>query len=158
MDYRIETLPPRLLVGVSLPMSRTRDRTQELWRSFGPRIREVGNRVSGDRLSMQVYAGDARQVLDPEALFLKWAAVEVADFGSVPAGLDTYELAGGLYAVFRHQGPATDISTFLHIYTEWLPSAPFDLDHREHFEVLPPGYDPMAASAEEFYWIPVTPR
>lgn len=158
MDCRIEWLPPKKLVGVCLPMSRMTDRTVELWRTFGPRIREIPNRVSGDRLSMQVYPGHAEQVLDPAAPFVKWAVVEVTDYEQVPQGLATYDLAGGQYAVFRHQGPATDISTFMRIYTEWLPSAPWVLDHREHFEVLPPGYNPMAADAEEFYWIPVRGR
>lgn len=139
-------------------MSRLADRTVELWRSFGPRIREIPNRVSGDRLSMQVYADHAEQVLDPAAPFVKWAVVEVSDDGRVPEGLSTYDLAGGHYAVFRHQGPASDVSTFLRIHAEWLPASPWALDHREHFEVLPPGYDPTAADAEEFFWIPVRRR
>ncbi|HSM03399.1 MAG TPA: hypothetical protein VK858_02205, partial [Longimicrobiales bacterium] len=69
--------PPSTLVGIGRRMSRVADATPVLWRTFGPRIREIPNRTSTDRISMQVYAESDLQVLDPAEEFLKWACVEV---------------------------------------------------------------------------------
>jgi len=104
---------------------------------------------------MRVYPGSARDVFDPEARFWSWAAVEVADHDHLPDGMEPYTLEGGAYAVFTNRGPASDVSTFRRIFTEWLPAADWVLAHREHFEVLPAGYDPFASDATEKIWIPV---
>jgi AraC family transcriptional regulator len=104
---------------------------------------------------MQIFPNGPAQVADPDATFTKWAAVEVSPEGSFPEGMARYTLAGGLYAVFHHQGPATDISTFMYAFGTWLPTSGYALDDREHFEVLPENYQPMATDAEEDIWIPI---
>ena len=149
--------PPSTLVGIGRRMSRVADATPVLWRTFGPRIREIPNRTSTDRISMQVYAESDLQVLDPAEEFVKWACVEVRAPAEVPDGMREYRLGGGLYAVFEHRGPATDLSTYRFIFGEWLGSSGFELDHREHFEVLPAGYDPFDPQATEDIWLPVRP-
>ncbi len=70
-------------------------------------------------------------------------------------GMESYELEGGLYAVFTHLGPATDLSTVMYIFQDWLPLSDYVLDDREHFEVLPQGYKPTDPNAREEFWIPV---
>jgi len=64
-------------------------------------------------MSMQMFPDGASQVADPDAMFAKWAAVQVQKYESIPVGMETYDLKGGLYAVFIHNGPATDLSTHL---------------------------------------------
>ena len=154
---KIIELEAKLLVGISMEMSRMADRTPDLWRSFMPRRSEVKARSSTDYMSMQVYPGGADQVADPSALFTKWAVGEVVVRDTMPAGMSPYDLAGGLYAMFVHNGPATDLSTFASIFTDWLPNSDFVLDDREHFEVLPADYKPMDPNAREEIWIPVRP-
>src|SRR5690606_7293055 len=91
--------------------------------------------------------------------FTKWAVVEVDDFENVPEGMASYTLQSGTYAVFEHTGPASDLSTFLYIFNEWLPSSNrYELDDREHFEVLPPDYDARDPNAKEEIWVPVRMR
>ena len=109
-------------------------------------------------MSMQVFPNGASQVADPEAMFAKWAVVRVQEFESVPAGMKTYDLRGGLYAVFVHNGPATDLSTFFYIFQDWLPISEYSLDDREHFEALPEGYNALDPNAREEIWIPVRPK
>jgi AraC family transcriptional regulator len=71
-------------------------------------------------------------------------------------GMESLILRGGKYAVFLHQGPANAFqSAFQHIFGNWLPNSEFDLDSREQFEILPPGYRPDDPNAEEEGWIPV---
>ena len=156
---RIVELSPRQLVGMSLEMSRLDDKTGELWGAFMRRRDEVTNRVTNEYISMQVYRDGAAQLADPAARFSKWAVVEVEDLDCPPDGMLAYTLQAGTYAVFEHQGPATDLSTFVYIFTEWLPgSRDFELDDREHFEVLPPGYDARDPNAREQIWIPIKQR
>jgi AraC family transcriptional regulator len=153
---QIVELPPKKLVGMSLVMSRIENKTAELWGSFMRRRNEVANRATDEFVSMQVYPKGPGQIADPAASFIKWAAVEVKDFDQVPDGMSAYDLQPGTYAVFDHRGPASDLGTVEFIFTEWLPgSGEYALDDREHFEVLPPEYDPRDPNAHEKFWIPV---
>lgn len=154
-EPRFEELGPTKLVGISLEMSRTNDQTQKLWRSFMPRRNNISNRTATSFMSMQVFPDGANQVADPSAKFTKWAVVQVEDLDSVPEGMEAYTIDGGLYAVFQHNGPATDLSTVMYIFQEWLPRSDYELDDREHFEVLPEGYNALDPSAHEEFWIPV---
>lgn len=151
----IRTATPKLLVGLGCEMSHDTDATGELWRAFRPRIMEVPNRASDEMISMSVYPSSARDVYDPEVSYWKWAAVEVLDHDHVPEGMEPYTLDGGTYAVFMHRGPASDVGIFRHIFGVWLPASDYVLAHREHFEVLPAGYDPLSPDATEEIWIPV---
>ena len=71
---------------------------------------------------------------------------------------ESITLRGGEYAVFEHRGPATDMSTVMYIFQEWLTNSKYELDDREHFEKLPEGYSPKDPEAREEFWIPVKPR
>ena len=144
------------LVGLCREMSQVSDETSLLWREFGARRAEVTPRATTNSISMRVYPGDVTQVFDPTARIRKWAAVEVRDFGTIPDGMTAWTTAGGLYAVFVHQGPATDLSTFEFIFGEWLPDSDFELDRREHFEILPADYRPLDAEAREEICVPIT--
>lgn len=106
-------------------------------------------------MSMQVFSDGASQVADPDATFAKWAVVQVQKYESIPVGMETYVLKGGLYAVFIHNGPATDLSTIFDIFQDWLPNSEYSLDDREHFEALPEGYNALDPNAREEIWIPI---
>ena len=122
-----------------------------------PRRKEIKNIVSNDLISMQVY----KDILDLinynyEEKFEKWASVEVTDFNSVPVGMLSYVLKGGLYAVFLFRGPASNgPETFKYIFTQWLPGSGYDLDSREHFEILGDKYKNNDPDSEEEIWIPI---
>ena len=91
-----------------------------------------------------------------ETEFEKWAVVEVSRAESLPDGMETYKLQGGLYAVFLHEGPASMApKTLQYIFSKWLPQSGYEVDGREHFEVLREGYDPQDPGAREFIWIPI---
>jgi AraC family transcriptional regulator len=42
-----------------------------------------------------------------------------------------------------------------YIFGEWLPNSSYELDTREHFEILSEGYRPDDRDAEEEIWIPI---
>lgn len=157
MFLRIENLSPKKLLGKKLAMSFSNNRTPELWGSFMPQRKLIQNTLGPDLFSMQIFPSPPTFQEDVE--FIKWAAIEVSNFEEVPDGMETYELQGGLYAVFLHIGPASAFrKTFDYIFQEWMPSSNYELDHREHFELLGEKYKNNQADSEEEIWIPIRPK
>lgn len=156
MEPRIELLEPKMLVGMRVQMSLAADKTVQLWRGFMPRRHEIQGKLTTNVVNMQVYERPPFPLFSPDTLFEKWAAVEVTDHSEVPAQMEPYTLTGGTYAVFVHNGPASSFpKTLQYIYGTWLPASGYELDHREHFEVLGEGYRPDDPEAQEEVWIPI---
>lgn len=156
MLHRIETIPSRKLIGMHIRMSLLDNRTAEVWRSFMPRRREIHS-LTNDLFSMQVF-GDSYcfDPVDPEAPFEKWAAVEVAEREFIPAGMESFELPGGKYAVYTYRGSSAQAAdVFRYIFGTWLPDSGYILDNRPHFEILGERYRNNDPESEEEIWIPI---
>lgn len=158
MKPRIEHITEKKLIGKRLTMSLTNNRTAELWRSFMPNRRFIINNITNDMVSLQLYKPSHFANFNPTNEFEKWALVEVSNFDNVPNEMETFTLAGGLYAVFDYKGLSTDSSIFQYIYGTWLPNSEYDLDDRPHFEVLVEKYKNNDPNSEEEIWIPVQPK
>ena len=159
-DPEIRQIEPRKLVGMRETMSLTVDKTFELFRSFGPRTKEIQDRVSSNTYCARIYRGGIdMESFTPNTVFEKWAAVEVSNFENVPAGLEPLIIPAGAYAVFVHKGPAsTFFQTSEPLFRKWLETSDFELDERPHFEILGVGYRPDNQDAEEEIWFPVRTR
>jgi AraC family transcriptional regulator len=156
MDHRIEVISERKLVGKRLTMSFSANRTIELWKSFMEHRSEVSNAMGTDLYSLQIYDSGYFEHFNSQAVFEKWAAVQVADFSHVPAGMEAFVLAGGKYAVFHYKGSSREgSSTFQYIFTTWLPASGYELDDRPHFELLGHKYKNDHPDSEEEIWIPI---
>jgi AraC family transcriptional regulator len=155
MEPRIETLQAKNLIGISLTMSLSDNKTGEIWKKFMPRRQEITNNLSNDLISMAIYK--PRHFIDfkPTNEFEKWAAIEVTDFSNLPAGLETFTLKGGLYAVFDYKGSSSDKSIFQYIFGTWIPNSDYLLDDRPHFEVLGEKYKNTDPDSEEEICIPI---
>ena len=151
----IKTLEPKLLIGTSINMSIMDNKTGQLWGSLMPRITEIQNRINNDKISMQVYPSDYYQGFDPNREFTKWATVEVNSLESIPEGMHSFKLGGGLYAVFDYKGSSADPSIFQYIFAQWIPQSTYQLDDRPHFEVLGDKYKNNDPDSEEEIWIPI---
>jgi AraC family transcriptional regulator len=155
VNPRIEILKEKSLVGHNVKMSLTINKTGQLWKRFVPKIKEIKNRVTEDKISMQIYDSSYYQNFNPENEFEKWATVEVENFNEIPEGMETFTLKGGLYAVFDYKGSSSDSSIFQYIFWEWLPNSPYQIDDRPHFEVLGKNYKNNDPNSEEEIWIPI---
>lgn len=156
---KIERLETMRVVGIHRPMSFGGAEMRELWGAFRPRVREILGRAHEGFVSMRVFEKPLSDAPGPGVRFEQWAAVEVTQSSQVPRGMDLHTLAGGRYAVFRYRGRASDFDRAgAYIYREWLPDSPYELDHREHFEILGPAYRPDDPHATEEVWIPVRRR
>lgn len=160
MEPRIELLAEKKFIGIHINTSFANDKTPEPWRAFMPRRGEIQNVLSSDLVSLQIYGPTFDFTkFSPNEPFKKWALKEVSDFISVPEGLETFLLDGGLYAVFIHQGTAAEAAkTFGYIFGKWIPQSAYMLDTRPHFEVLGPKYKNNDPNSEEEVWIPIKPK
>lgn len=155
MEPSFKKISAKKLVGKRISTSLTNNKTGELWKSFMPARKNIGNNTGTVLYSLQVYPPSYFLAFNPAAVFEKWAAIEVSSFEQVPVGMEGFELAEGLYAVFVHKGSCTDASTFQYIFSQWLPHADHVLDDRPHFELLGEKYKNGDPSSEEEIWIPV---
>lgn len=155
MNPRIKILKEKKLIGYCLKMSLTQNKTGQLWGQFGPRIKEIKNRVSEDKISMQIFDPSYYSNFNPENEFEKWATVEVEDFKSIPNNMQAFTLQEGMYAVFDYKGSSSDHSIFQYIFWKWLPKSPYQIDDRPHFEVLGKNYKNNDPNSEEAIWVPI---
>lgn len=155
MEYRIEELKEKKLIGKNMTMSFAANTTAELWKSFMPRRKEIPHGVGQGLYALQLYPQDFFKNFDPTASFEKWAAMEVSDVQGIPDGMETLILPAGLYAVFSYKGPAGSPQPFQYILQTWLPSSAYELDTRPHFEFLGEKYKNNDPDSEEEIWIPL---
>lgn len=159
MEPRIEIIQEKKLVGSSIKMSLTDNKTGWLWVNFMPKLKDIANQVGQDKYSLQVYGSDYFSSFDPNREFIKWALVEVPDFDNIPTDLEAFTLKSGQYAVFIHKGDSNAFyKTAQYIFGVWLPNSAFELDDRPHFEVLGSKYKNNDPASEEEVWIPVKPK
>lgn len=160
MFLRIQNVAPKHLVGKSMRMTLAGNRTGELWQSFMKQRSLVQNRVDSNYISLQS-SGSARaeDLFNPQTEFVKWAVVEVSHVGEIPEGMASYHFQGGLYAVFLHKGPPTLFpQTAELIFGQWLPNSEYELDGREHFELLDERYKNNDPTSEEELFVPIKPK
>lgn len=155
MQPRIEQLQQKKLVGHRLKMSIANNKTGELWGGFGPKIKDIKNRLTSDKLSLQVYDASYHQNFNPTNEFEKWALVEVSSFDEVPKDMERFTLTAGEYAVFDYKGSSSNTRIFQYIFMKWLPNSEYQLDNRPHFEVLGEKYRNNDPTSEEEIWIPI---
>lgn len=159
MQHRIETLTEKKLIGKRKIMSLSDNLSYELWSNFMPRRKEIQNNIGKDLFSVQVYDYLYFDRYDPDKEFEKWAAIEVSDFDTVPRGMETLKLPGGLYSVFTYKGSASEGGkAFRYIFETWIPASGYELDCRPHFEILGEKYKNEDPDSEEEIWIPVKPK
>ncbi|WP_425638883.1 GyrI-like domain-containing protein [Algoriphagus yeomjeoni] len=160
MAPTIKNLPETLLVGKKVRMNFLNNRTQELWKSFMPRKKEILNSIGDDLYSVEVY--DSLSYFDafsPANEFDKWAAVKVDDHGFIPDDLETLTIPSGLYAIFSFKGLDSEApAMYQYILGTWLPSSEYQLDHRPHFAVMGEKYKNNDPDSEEEFWIPIKPK
>lgn len=159
MEQRLEILAEKRLIEKRMTMTFSQNRTGDLWRGFMQRRKEIINNTGIELYSMQIYPPLFFDNFSQDTEFEKWAAVEVKNFDSVPDGMETFTLEGGLYSVFLYRGSSGDgASAFRYIIKTWLPESVYALDNRPHFEILGERYRNDSADSEEELWIPIKPR
>lgn len=158
MQPGFEILKGKKLAGMRAFMTLSMNRTEDLWRSFMPRRKEIKNIAGSGLYSVGIYHKNFFTPFNPETEFEKWAAVEVTDVNILPDGMNALILTEGLYAVFIHKGPAAEgPGTYDYIFRSWLPGSGFGIDDRPHFAFMGEKYKKDDPASEEEIWIPLKP-
>jgi len=155
MQPIIIEIQEKKLVGMRLKMSLVLNKTQNLFRKFMPRRKEINSIISDGTYALQQY--DFKS-FTPQTIFEKWACVEVSDFNAIPNQMETVILKGGKYAVFIHRGTINDfVKSMQYFVEEWIPNSSYEVDNsRPHFEILGSAYlGPNNPDSEEEIWIPI---
>lgn len=157
MTPTIKQLEETKLIGRYVSMTIADNNTMELWKSMGPRIKEIECRLGQDKWSIQLYPDRYLEEFDPHKEFVKWAAVPVSSHDVIPSGLQSLVIETGLYAVFKYKGHSKDNTIYQYIFSEWIPKSQYVVDDRPHFEVLGAAYKNNDPNSEEEIWIPIKP-
>ena len=155
---KILVIEAKKVIGLQSETSMSNSSTARMWGEFMQRRKEVKNCVGDDLLSIQVYPKNLKMAdFTDDTVFVSWAATEVSDFDNTPVGMESRVLPGGLYARFRHKGATSEFhKTAQFIFEEWMPGSDYDVDDREHFEVLSEKYlGPNDPNSEEDVFIPI---
>ena len=158
MEPEIVQLEAKKIIGIKIITSLSENRTVELWQGFMKRRHEIKNNLNTGFYSIQTYnAKESFESFNEKTIFEKWAAVEVENFNHIPEGMESHTLVEGKYAVFIHYGPTkTFDKTLNHIFKNWLPKSGYELDNRDHFEIMGEKYyGPTHPKSEEEIWIPI---
>lgn len=153
----IKTIPSKKIIGMSISTSRENDTTPAMWRQFMPRRKEITNNLSDELISMQVFDPSIPfSDFNAHTQFTNWAAIEVANFDTVPHGMQAHTIHGGKYAVYLHKGDFKRyFETRQYIVGTWVPQNGYQLDDREYFEILGERYKNGHPESEEEVWIPI---
>ncbi|HJS00014.1 MAG TPA: GyrI-like domain-containing protein [Flavobacterium sp.] len=156
MKPRITFLSEKKLIGYKQNMNYAIYNPALVWQSFMPRKKEIMNAIGTDLFSVQLYPEYFWEKFNPTKDFEKWAAIEVTDFHTIPANMNTLVIPNGWYAVFDYKGDASDAADFFSsIFNTWLPNSDYLLDNRPHFEILGKKYKKDDPNSEEEIWIPI---
>lgn len=156
MKPRITTLSEKKLIGCKQNMNYAAYNPVLLWQSFMPIKKEITNTVSTDLFSVQQFPEGFWNQFNPETAFEKWAAVEVTDFDTIPANMNSLVIPSGWYAVFDYKGDGSDALAFFEsIFGIWFPNSAYVVDDRPHFEILGAKYKKGDPNSEEEIWIPI---
>lgn len=156
MEPRIITIAHKQLIGHAIEMSLVDNKTQELFSEFMPQRRHIQDTLNNDVFEIMIYPSNYFKRFNPTNSFKKWAAVEVETLDKCPKHLKTFHLNSGLYAVFTYKGLPKDMTEFMrHLFSNWLPNSPYELDDRPHFNVLGAAYKNNQPDSEEDIYIPI---
>jgi len=156
MKPEIKIIKEKKFIGQKVEMSFAKNRTQELWKKFGPRKKEIKNVIGIELYSIELYPESFFDNFNPTITFQKWAAVEVSNYDQIPEDMDKLSSPEGLYAIFLYKGLASEGHKFYqYIFKDWIPKSDYVLDDRPHFAVMGEKYKNNEPNSEEEIWIPI---
>lgn len=131
-------LPDLLIVGMHVETSLLESHTQQLWKGFMSRQRNILHRADQAYYALQFYPeGYFGPAFTPGMKFEEWAGVSVSSVDDVPEGMDILRIPGGAFAKFLYKGLAKDFGNMArYMYSEWLPSSGKSVAQKAHFQVM----------------------
>jgi len=142
------------VVGFSMQMSMADFKANEVWQKFMKSKHQLKEYDGSCYYDVNIYSEHYFESYNPTQLFDKFAGVKSGSTSDYD--FEKLIIPGGRYAVFVHEGLATDINkTFQYIFSEWLVNSNEQLDDRPHFMKLPINYERNNPLVREDIYIPL---
>ena len=151
MNCEFIDIPERIIIGRYLTLPITDHAVFPLWKQF--RMEQSAH----DLLGVDLYAMQSFAEWPPKTSITHWAGIEKLDGVEYPENWISQKLYGGTYARFIHRGTQAEFpKTMAMIFTEWLPSSPYQYDFsRMQFQIMSADYVMNDPESEEFVFIPI---
>ncbi len=158
MNPKIQIIEEIKLIGMSINHSLSDNKTIGLWQKFMPRKKEISQLKNSWHYAVQQY--DVKLIMQEftfDTRFETWSAVEVNIFENIPSEMNSLIIPGGKFAVFIHKGNSQMFTkSMAYIMNKWLPKSKYQLDNREHFQIMKEKYlGENDVNSEEEIWIPI---
>jgi AraC family transcriptional regulator len=137
------------VVGLKYRGKNENNEIPQLWAAFHPRIGEIKNMVT-DRVAYGISAN----VDESTGEFDYIAGFEVSNAKDIAAGMVSFEVPGGRYAVFATTLPKIG-ETFDNAYHTWLPEAGYQPTADPEFELYDEHFTIEDPNSEFDLYIPV---
>ncbi len=142
------------VVGFSMQMSMADFKANEVWQKFMKSKHQLKEYDGSCYYDVNIYSEHYFESYNLTLLFDKFAGVKSDSTSDYD--FEKLIIPDGRYAVFVHEGLATDINkTFQYIFSEWLVNSNEQLDNRPHFMKLPINYDRNNPLVREEIYIPL---
>ena len=149
MEAKIVSRPAFTVVGLKYHGKNEHNEIPQMWREFGPRMREIKHIVNP-----HVAYGVAGNYDEDSGEFDYVAGFEVDSVADMPEGMASWEVPEQTYAVFPCTLPTLH-ETFQYAYKTWLPQSGRQRAEGPEFELYDEKFDPEDASSEMYVYIPV---
>ena len=146
MEPKIVTQPAMMVVGMSYYGKNKNNEISQLWREFGPRMKEVENIVE-----CYGVCGEVEQ----DGAFKYVAGFEVSSIGDVPQGMVSWQVPEQTYAVFGCTLPTIQ-QAYEYAHKTWLPQQS-DYQHKvgPELELYGEEFDPAKPDSKMYVYIPI---
>ena len=121
-----------------------------LWERFIARLPEVEHAMPGCCYGVMLPVAGTSDELE------YYAAVEVRQVDSVPAGMQIIEVPPAEYATFLHRGLGKEVDrTVDYIYSNWLCQSAYRHNGGPDLEIYDASFDPLFERSQMHYAIPI---
>ena len=151
MDVQIKNKPAFTVVGLKYHGKNENNEIPQIWGEMQPRWGEISARVN----PQDTYGVCGN--LEEDGSFSYVAGVEVSVAEDIPAGMESWEVPAGQYAVF----PCTLKTigeTYKDAFETWLPSSKYDHHPTPDFEFYDASFDPEDFESLLYIYIPIKPK
>ena len=153
---RLQKTGPLLLAGKRKHYtSSTRSQIAQLWHEVGPHFGKLASQVGKIGYGVGISTSEDSDEFD------YMAAAEVSNVQSLPPQWTHLKIPAQRYAVFPHEGKASEISgTVQEIFQNWLPNSGYEHaegrnDQPDFLEHYGEGYDVATGQGDIEIWLPV---
>jgi AraC family transcriptional regulator len=149
MEPRIVDMEAFTVVGLVYRGKNENNEIPQMWQGFGARAQEIKH-----VRNHSVCYGISANMDEATHEFDYCAGFEVSSVEEIPAGMASFTVPAGTYAVFSTTLPKIG-ETFMYAYRTWLPQSKYQPTGGPEFELYDEAFDPADPESKFDLYIPI---